>query len=341
MGGLSLGGETPTGVAAEAYSSLPRIHHSEVALHDRLPLTRATLIYNPVAGRQPPRRETQIREAAELLRRSGFEIKLAATTGPGTAEGLARKAVQEGCELVLVCGGDGTVNEVLNGLIPGTATLGILPGGTANIIGKELHLPHRPARAARALPQWKPRRVALGRATWIDATTGQEKNRLFISVAGVGFDAYIVHSLSWSLKMDWGVIGYGLEAVRQALRYSFPRFRFEMDGQQREATFAVVHRTGHYAGWLPLAPTAGLFKADFTACLFKSTSRARYFFYAAAVILRQHLRLNDVELVDGFKATCTPAEAGKPIYFELDGELVGQLPATFEIVPDALTVLVP
>jgi YegS/Rv2252/BmrU family lipid kinase len=304
-------------------------------------LTKTTLIYNPVAGRKPARREKQIREAAQTLTAAGLELKLAATGGPGDATHLARRAVAEGAELVLACGGDGTVNEVLNGLVPGKVTLGIFPGGTANIIGKELHLPHHPARAARSLPRWKPRRIALGRATWTDPSTGEPRSRVFISVAGVGFDAYIIHSLSWSLKMGWGVIGYGLEAVRQALRYSFPRFRFDMEGKEREATFAVVHRTGHYAGWLPLAPTANLFKPDFTACLFTSSSRGRYFLYALAVILHQHLRLSDVELVDGYKVTCTPLDARRPIYFELDGELVGQLPATFEILPAALTVLVP
>jgi len=317
------------------------IRNSEFIIQDPPPLKHATLIYNPVAGRKPTRREKQVREAADVLRSSGLEVTLAATTGPGMAADLARHAVQEGAELVLACGGDGTVNEVINGLIPGTATLGIFPGGTANIIGKELRLPHHPVRAARALPRWKPRRIALGRATWNDAATGEPRSRLFISVAGVGFDAYVVHSLSWSLKMGWGVIGYGLEAVWQALRYSFPPFSFEMDGKRREGTFAVVHRTGHYAGWLPLAPTAGLDKPDFTACLFKSTRRARYFLYAAAVLLRQHLRLGDVELASGFNVACAPVDPGKPIYFELDGELVGQLPARFEILPEALTVLEP
>jgi diacylglycerol kinase (ATP) len=305
------------------------------------PLKSATLIYNPVAGRHPVRRERQIRAAAEELRRAGIEVKRAATSGPGSARDLARAAVADGAELVLVCGGDGTVNEVINGLGPGRTTLGILPGGTANIIGKELRLPHHPVRAARALPGWKPRRIALGRATWLDTATRQPVQRLFISVAGVGFDAYIVHRLSWSLKMSWGVAGYVLEAVRQALRYSFPRFRFAGDGQERQATFAVIHRTGHYAGWLPLAPMAGLFKPAFTACLFSSTSRARYFFYAAAVLLRQHRRLSDVELLDCSKVDCVGEEPERPIYFELDGELAGQLPATFEIVPDALTILVP
>ncbi|MBZ5515118.1 MAG: hypothetical protein LAN62_09825, partial [Acidobacteriia bacterium] len=228
-------------------------------------MKRATLIYNPVAGRHPARRERQIRAAAEELRRARLDVTLAPTAEPGHARGLARAAADKGAELVLVCGGDGTVNEVINGLVPGAATLGILPGGTANIIGKELRLPHDPVAAARSLPNWRPRRIALGRTTWLDAATHQPRARLFISVAGVGFDAYIIHRLPWSLKMSWGVVGYTLEAVRQALHYSFPRFRFRSDGSERHATFAVIHRTGHYAGWLPLAPTAGLFNPDFTA----------------------------------------------------------------------------
>lgn len=307
-----------------------------------LPLKNATLIYNPVAGRHPARRERQVRQAAKVLRQEGIEVKLAPTAEPGDACDLARAAVKEGVELVLVCGGDGTVNEAINGLVPGNATLGIIPGGTANIIGKELRLPHHPLRAARLLPDWTPRRIALGRATWSDAASSAgPQSRFFISVAGIGFDAYIIHRLSWPLKMGWGVIGYGLEAVRQALRYSFPPFLFRTEDAERRATFAVVHRTGHYAGWLPLAPTASLFEPRFTACLFKSPSRARYFLYAAAVVLRQHLRLADVEVVEGRKVACASEQPGKPIYFELDGELVGELPATFEVVPDALTVLVP
>jgi diacylglycerol kinase (ATP) len=305
-------------------------------------LKHATLIYNPVAGRHPARRERQIRDVAKVLRAAGIGVQLAPTTGPGVASQLARQAAGGGETLVLACGGDGTVHEVINGLVPGNSTLGIIPGGTANMIGKELGLPHDPVRAACELPAWKPRRVALGKATWESATPAAERpSRYFISLAGIGFDAYIVHRLPWSLKMGWGVVGYGIEAVRQALRYSFPRFRLQIDGAERQATFAVVHRGGHYAGWLPLAPEASVFKPGLTTCLFRSSSRARYFLYAAAVFLRQHLRLNDVELVVGSQVVCAAERPGKPIYFELDGELVGELPATFEIVPDALTILTP
>lgn len=305
-------------------------------------MKHATLIYNPVAGRHPARRERQILAAAKVLHEAGIDVNLAPTAGPGVARDLARAAVNAGESLVLACGGDGTVNEVLNGLVPGNATLGILPGGTANIIGKELRLPHDPIQAACELSTWKPRRIALGKAVWGGAPpSAEELTRYFISVAGIGFDAYVVHSLSWSLKMGWGAIGYGLEAIRQAWRYSFPRFEARIDGADHQATFAVIHRAGHYAGWFPLAPNASVFKPDFTACLFKSRSGARYFLYALAVLLRQHARLADVELVEGFKIACSGDQAGQRIFFELDGELVGELPASFEIVPDALTVLVP
>jgi diacylglycerol kinase (ATP) len=305
-------------------------------------LKKVTLIYNPVAGRQPARRERQVREAASVLRTAGMEVTLAATTGPGTACDLARQAACQGVELVLVCGGDGTVNEVINGLAPGETVLGILPGGTANIIGKELRLPHHPVHAARQLPNWKARRIALGQASWPDAGNPPgTARRYFISVAGIGFDAYIIHKLSWSFKISWGVAAYVVEAIRQALRYQFPPFVLEMENRKRRATFAVLHRTGHYAGWLHLAPRASILNPTFTACLFPSRHRARYFYYAAAVLLRQHQRLSDVELAEGTRANCVGEDPDAPIYFELDGELAGKLPATFEVVPNALTLLVP
>ena len=328
-------------------------------LHPNLSLKTCVLIYNPIAGRRPARRENEIRRAAEVLEHSGLRVRLRPTTGPGTAQELARTATLDGCDLVLVCGGDGTINEVINGLAPCQIPLGILPGGTANILGKELQLPHNPIQAAAELPRWKPRRIALGQATWnarlpdpATGGTGVQGNttppgsagplrRYFLSVAGIGFDAHIVYRLSMPLKMSWGVAGFVFEAIRQWARYPFPSFVCKMDNRESQATFAVIHRTRLYAGWLRLAPSASLFEPRFTACLFPSRSRARYLLYAAAVVLRTHTRLHDVELVDAQKVSCAPADNSAVLRFELDGELVGALPATFEVVPDALTLLAP
>jgi YegS/Rv2252/BmrU family lipid kinase len=304
-------------------------------------LKNAVLIYNPIAGRHPARREKEIQHAAAALRQASIAARLVRTSGPGTARQLARAAVAEGIDLVIVCGGDGTINEVVNGVAPGPAALGILPGGTANIIAKELGLPHNLVRAAKELARWQPRRIALGSVVWANGEAIADKGqRFFLSVAGIGFDAYIVYKLSAAFKMSLGVVAYGWEAVRQALRYPFPVFRCRADGQERRATFAVVHRTQVYAGWFHLAPTANLFESRFTLCLFKSRHRERYFLYAAAAVVRQHLRLRDVELVDAQRIVCA-SEGQATIHFELDGEIVGRLPATFEIVPDALTLLVP
>jgi diacylglycerol kinase family enzyme len=265
------------------------------------------------------------------------------------AHELARDAVAKGVDVVLVCGGDGTINEVINGLALSQVPLGILPGGTANIVARELHIPLNPVRAARELPRWTPHRIALGRAHWEEAQASTPNGELtphaccrhYISVAGIGYDAEIVYKLSAWLKDKLGVTGYVMEAIRQLPFYSFPRFSCRLDGIERQGTFAVIHRTRLYAGWLHLAPTAGLFQPRFAMCSFPSRSPWRYLHYALAVLARRHLRLNGVSLDHCTEVVCTPVDTSAPIRFELDGELAGVIPATFEIVPDALTVLVP
>ena len=109
-----------------------------------------------------------------------------------------------------------------------------------------------------------------------------------------GYDAEVVYKLSSWLKNNFGVAGYVVEAFRQLVRYSFPRFSSRLDGHERQGTFAVIHRTRLYAGWLHMAPTAGLFQPHFAVCSFPSRSRLRYLLYAVGVLTRQHLRLRGV-----------------------------------------------
>jgi diacylglycerol kinase (ATP) len=307
-------------------------------------LKNATLIYNPIAGRKPQRREREIRKAAAAIEDAGIAVQLAPTTGPGAAEELARAAANRGRELILVCGGDGTINEVINGMTPSQATLGILPGGTANIIARELGLPKSPVQAARRLPFWSPHRIALGRVNWFAAAAGeapQPRQRYFHSVAGAGFDAHVVYKLATTFKLAWGVPAYAWEAVRQALRYNFPPFVCRVDSQVHTATFAVIQRTKRYGGPLRLTPNAEFFEPRFELCLFSSRRFTRWVAYITAALVRQHHRLRGVQMPQGLQVVCEAVEPGTPIHFELDGELVGTLPATFEVVPEALNLLVP
>jgi len=271
---------------------------------------------------------------------------------------------------VVVCGGDGTINEAVNGLAFSETRLAILPGGTANIIAKELRLPHNLVRAARELPQWRPRLVPLGLATWpfnagvgngesgiaeklVGGTRGlcsfcpdsrlphEVQHRYFLSVGGIGFDAHIVDQLKHDFKMFLGVAAYGIEAVRQVTRYGFPPFICRADGRQVQAAFAAIQRTSRYAGWFRMAPRAHFFEPRLDACLFQSQRWPRYFLYAAALAMRRHLQLTDVAMIETDRVECFPVDPEVRVLFELDGELVGALPAAFEVTPDALTLLTP
>ena len=285
-----------------------------------------------------------------MLRKAGMELEISPTAAPGGAWELAQDAVRQEKDVVLVCGGDGTINEAINGLAGSQVALGVLPGGTANILARDVGLPLDPVRAAAELAGWSPRRIPLGKATWgaegasTNGTSVQNGHptRYFATVAGIGYDAHVVYKLSFQMKTTWGVAGYIVEALRQAFRYPFQGFSCRMDdGPNRIATFAAAQRARNYGGWLHLTPEARFFDERFNLCLFKSGNRARYFLYAALVLARQHFHLPDVELVEARKLCCAAQAAGETIRFELDGELVGTLPATFEIVPDALTLLVP
>ncbi len=265
----------------------------------------------------------------------------------GSAGDLAREAVRQGTQAIFVCGGDGTINEVVNGIAQGECALGILPGGTANIAAKDLGLPHHPVAAARVLARAVPRRIALGRVTWhLGNRNGVPEapspdQRYFLSVAGVGFDAYVVHRLAWNFKTALGVAAYAWEAIHQVGRYGFPRFACRNSQGEWRGTQALFQRTERYAGWFHLAPGGSLLNSRMQVCVFESSSPLRYVLYTSALALRQHLGLGDVHLVEGSHLACSAENPVRPVYVELDGELAGELPATFELVPDALTLLLP
>ena len=302
-------------------------------------MKNAVLIFNPLAGVQSNRRARQIREAVAALSSAGIAADFHATSCQGNGRQLAREAVKSGCDLVIVCGGDGTINEVINGLTPGHVPLAILPGGTANIVAKELGLPWHIVKAARQIPSWRPCRVPLGQATWEES--GSVRQRFFLAVAGVGFDARIISQLNIEAKFRLGVVTYGWEAVRQVFHYSFPRFQFSMGGSTISATFAVIQRSHRYAGWLKLARPHSIREPDFSCCLFEGSDPGRYLRYALGVLTQTHYRLGDVRFLNGSSGHCRSEQAEDPIFFEVDGELAGRIPVTFEVVPDALTLLAP
>ena len=254
------------------------------------PLGQGVLIYNPVACGSPGRRQKKIFQAVEILKGHDIRLDVAVTTGPASARRLAAEAVSRKVPLIVVCGGDGTINEVINGMAGSMIPVGVLPGGTANVLARELRLPGSLVQAARELPRWEARRIGLGRVRWA------EGERYFLSLAGVGFDAVIIRSLSESFKFRWGKVAYAVEALRQWWRHPRVPFECSVEGALRRATFLVLGRTKHFAGHFPVTSGADLFTDHLVACLFRGAGRWSYLKYLAGVITGLHSTFTDVEV---------------------------------------------
>jgi len=300
-------------------------------------IRNAVIIHNPFAGRGSKRRARQLDTAREILANAGIETELQATTGSSAATALARRAVEQGRQLVIVCGGDGTVNEAVNGLAGSQVPLAVLPAGTANVLAKELGIPWDIPRAARLLVESTLRRIALGAATPLP---GRETCRYFLCVAGAGADGALVYSLDASLKRSTGMMAYWLEAFRQLLRYDFPAFRVRTTERELETTLVVVGRTKHYGGPFRITTAADLFENEFELAAYTSRSRVRYLSYLPAAWLGRLRRMPDVHFWKATSLRCEPL-SDRPVYAQVDGEPAGRLPIEFSIVPDALTLVVP
>lgn len=303
----------------------------------------ALLIYNPTSGRRRSRRFEEIEKAARILKDAGIVAQIAATTGPGTARGMTQMAVSQRQDLVIACGGDGTVNEVVNGLAGTQVPLALLPAGTANILAKELGIPWDIPHAARLIPGGVVRRIALGIASATNGSGdsyGQPSGRYFICVAGAGPDGAIVNGVDEILKKNAGIVAYWMEGLKQLFRYDFPEMRVHSGGQERRATIIVIGRTAHYGGPFKITTEASLFEDSFEMLTNSSTSRFKYLACLPALWMGKLRGMDGIAAWKDTEVICEPAD-DRMVYAQVDGEPVGALPLAFRIVPDALSIIVP
>jgi diacylglycerol kinase (ATP) len=301
----------------------------------------ALLIHNPNAGNGGNARRRLIDEARRILSANGIEAELAETTGPGHAVEIARQAVIEKRQLVIACGGDGTLNEVVNGLAHAQngdrVPMALLPGGTANVLAKELDLPWDIPRAAQRLIGAEVREVALGLATPLEEP---DKKRYFMSVAGAGPDGMIVYSVDLELKARVGILAYWWQGAREVLRYTFPRFRVRNGDQELEATLVVVGRTKNYGGPFKITDQADLFEDQFEVMALTTQSGMRYLSYLPTLYMGNLRKEKDVHFWKAETLLCEPLDSN-PVYAQVDGEPLARLPIEFTIVPRALKLVVP
>jgi len=295
---------------------------------------KAFIIYNPSAGGLRRRAQDFLARAARVLTAAGNLIETVPTQGPWTGAALARECIGRGADLLLVAGGDGTVNEVINGAVHSDVPVGILPGGTANVLATELGIGSRIEFAANLVSECTPERISLGLLRCPD-----QEPRYFASMVGAGLDAHIVYHISPRMKSALGKVSYWIAGFGQAARL-LPEFTVEVAGRRFRSSFALASRVRNYGGDLEIARNITLLDHDFEVVLFAGVNPLRYLKYLTAVLIGQaHGRKGVTMLRADSVALSAPED--RRIYVQVDGEYAGRLPATVEIVPHCLTLLMP
>jgi len=293
-----------------------------------VPALTAAFIYNPVAGtiRRDPAR---IRRALAALEACGYDVREMPTTGPGVAADLARTALATRVELVVGCGGDGTLNEIASGMIGSRVPFLPLPGGTANVLCMETGLGRDMERVASMVGMLQPRRIAVG----------DFNGRHFLLMCGVGLDAQIVENLDPASKKKLGKLAYWLAGFQAILRW-LPEFPVRVNGQEHQVSMALITRVRNYGGDLEVARSVRLSSADFEVVLLRGRAAVWYGLYLLGILTNTLKRLPGVTVVRA-AAVEVGASGHGAVFAQLDGEAAGRVPARVSIVPDALTVLLP
>jgi diacylglycerol kinase (ATP) len=234
---------------------------------------------------------------------------------------------------VFAAGGDGTINEVANGLVHSSVPLSIMPGGTANVLAEEMGMGAQMVRAAERTRDLEPHRVSMG------LLCSESEFRHFLLMAGAGLDAMIVYKIDATMKARFGKAAYWLGGFSQLGR-ALPEFDAHVNGSGIRCSFALASRVRNYGGDLWIARGASLFSDHFELILFEGAHSLPYMKYFFGILTGRLAQMNGVSVVKTDSVRLDSA-SDPGIYIHVDGEYAGRLPCTLQIVPRALTLLVP
>jgi YegS/Rv2252/BmrU family lipid kinase len=304
-----------------------RQHHAK---NEVLGARRLLIIFNPAAGRSPKRRLDAIVEQLGAL---GCIVVVRETTARGDAEAFAREADAARFDLVAAAGGDGTINEVVNGLSASELPLAVLPLGTGNVLANELGLPRHPKRLARLIASGTARPVWMG-----EIANGAIGARRFVMMAGIGFDAAVVAGLDEALKRRVGKLAFVRAILAEIINYRRNRYSVRCDGVEHQVASAVVSKGHFYAGRFVLAPAARLDEPWLHLVLFMRTGRVAALKYLAAMALGIAHRLSDIRILRTTELTVS--EPGGAVV-EGDGDIVAKLPVQIRVAEKPLLLIQP
>jgi YegS/Rv2252/BmrU family lipid kinase len=286
-------------------------------------VNNTVVILNPAAHGE---RANRWRSELEAL---AGDCMVRTTERPGQAEALARQAADEGFEKIVAAGGDGTINEVVNGLAGTHAMLGLLPIGTVNVFATELGLPSHDLQLC-----WDIIRGDQTRLVDLPSANG----KYFVQLAGVGLDAQAVKETSLALKRSFGPLSYLISAAQIAARKP-PRLWIESENAFNiEASFVLIGNGRHYGGPFPFFKHAVNDDGLLDVVAFKQLGYLEIIKYLQDVFFSSDIRLPEVEYFQTRRLRIT---SDQEVPVELDGELVGICPVEFEAHEKRLRVLVP
>jgi len=295
---------------------------------------RTCVIFNPAAKGEKARRFR--RHLDEIATQSTLKL----TTRPDDARRLATEAVNEGFSSVVAAGGDGTVNEVLNGLGDAEkgferARLGVLPLGTVNVFARELAIPQRPELAWKIVRQGREALIDLPRVE--HGANGSRRRRYFAQMAGAGLDARAVELVAWEMKKRVGFMAYILAGL-QALAGAPSKITASAGTHSARGSLVLIGNGRLYGGSFRVFPKADLRDGLLEVCVFPRTNWLTLLRCGPPLLLRGELPASAVEVFQAETLVLTGAER---VPFEIDGELGGDLPATFRVEKSRLRVIVP
>ncbi len=287
-------------------------------------MTNTVVILNPVAGSPETFRDWQERVESVAC---GCPIRI--TSHAGEAEALARSAVGEGFARIIAAGGDGTVNQVANGLADSNAILGLLPLGTVNVFAMELGLPlHNLELCWDIINSANIRLVDLPRAN----------GKCFVQLAGIGLDAQVVKETSLAFKRSFGPLSYLISAAQVAARQPPKLFIESKNAPVGEGSFVLIGNGRLYGGPFPFFKHAVMDDGLLDVVLFKRLGYLEIIKYLQDVVFSSDIRVPEVEY---FQTRRLRIRSDQDVPLELDGELAGNCPVDFQIQKKALRVLAP
>jgi YegS/Rv2252/BmrU family lipid kinase len=287
------------------------------------------IIINPAAHNMPS--EARLKEIDDWLRAEGWHVDWQRTEKAGDATGLAIKAADRRVPLVMALGGDGTLNEVANGLAHSGTVLGAIPGGTSNLWAREAGLDRKPLEAVQAIVTGNIRRLDLGKAD----------SRYFMLLCGFGIDAEITKHVSLEIKNRLGAAAYGLSAVRELFRWRGKEITVWLDGfeERINVLMALIGNTRLYAGLTQITPTAVADDGLLEVCIYRGSGKRDIALHATRTLLRRHRESNKV-----LYRRCAKIEfewGANPLSAQVDGDPLPYTVNEVVVAPSALLVAVP